>query len=68
MNLRAFGRGSAPSIFSARTPSPLRVLSLRRAPRLVAFWFYDFFLPGSPHPHIGLLIFLVLPGLFLACC
>ncbi len=32
---------------------------------MVAFWIYDFVLPGPPHPYIGLLIFLILPGIFL---
>src|SRR6266566_5094004 len=31
---------------------------------LVAFWFYDFLLPGPPHPYIGILLFLLLPGVF----
>jgi len=31
---------------------------------LVAFWFYDFLLPGPPHPYIGILLFLILPGVF----
>src|ERR1700723_3186029 len=30
----------------------------------VAFWFYDIFLPGPPQPYIGLLVFLILPGIF----
>src|SRR5579863_6032465 len=32
---------------------------------MIAFWIYDFVLPGPPHPYIGLLIFLILPGIFL---
>src|SRR5215813_3304886 len=31
---------------------------------LVAFWVYDFMLPGPPHPYVGILIFLTLPGVF----
>ena len=31
---------------------------------LIAFWLYDFLLPGPPHPYIGILIFLILPGIF----
>jgi nitrate/TMAO reductase-like tetraheme cytochrome c subunit len=31
---------------------------------LVAFWVYDFMLPGPPHPYVGILIFLILPGVF----
>src|ERR1039458_6388161 len=30
----------------------------------IAFWFYAVFLPGPPHPYIGLLVFLILPGIF----
>jgi hypothetical protein len=32
---------------------------------LIGFWIYDFILPGPPHPYIGLLIFLTLPGIFI---
>src|SRR5208337_2539162 len=32
---------------------------------MIAFWIYDFVLPGPPHPYIGLLIFLILPGIFI---
>ena len=31
---------------------------------LIAFWVYDFLLPGPPHPYVGILIFLILPGVF----
>jgi nitrate/TMAO reductase-like tetraheme cytochrome c subunit len=31
---------------------------------MIAFWIYDFMLQGPPHPYIGILIFLILPGLF----
>ena len=31
---------------------------------LIAFWVYDFLLPGPPHPYIGILLFLILPGVF----
>jgi NapC/NirT cytochrome c family, N-terminal region len=40
------------------------VVTTSTALTVLAFWFYDFFLPGPPHPYIGLLIFLVLPGVF----
>lgn len=30
----------------------------------VAFWFYEIFLSGPPHPYIGILFFLILPGIF----
>src|SRR4249920_116949 len=40
------------------------VLTASSGVTLVAFWIYDFLLPGPPHPYIGILIFLILPGVF----
>ena len=40
------------------------VLTASGAVTMVAFWMYDFILPGPPHPYIGILIFLILPGIF----
>lgn len=40
-------------------------LTTSSAVTLIAFWFYDFLLPGPPHPYIGILLFLILPGVFL---
>jgi hypothetical protein len=40
------------------------VITTSTALTTIAFWFYDVFLPGPPHPYIGLLVFLVLPGIF----
>jgi NapC/NirT cytochrome c family protein len=40
------------------------VLTTSSALTLIAFWVYDFLLPGPPHPYIGILIFLILPGVF----
>lgn len=40
------------------------VLTTSGAATLIAFWIYDFLLPGPPHPYIGILIFLILPGVF----
>lgn len=42
------------------------VLTTSGAATLIAFWFYDFLLPGPPHPYIGILLFLILPGVFVA--
>src|SRR6201993_4728142 len=39
-------------------------LTTSGAVTLMAFWFYDFLLPGPPHPYIGILLFLILPGVF----
>ena len=41
------------------------VLTTSAALSMIAFWFYDFFLPGPPHPYVGILIFLILPGIFI---
>jgi len=40
------------------------VLTTSSAATLIAFWFYDILLPGPPHPYIGILLFLILPGIF----
>ena len=40
------------------------VLTTSGAFTLIAFWIYDFLLPGPPHPYIGILLFLILPGFF----
>ncbi len=52
--------------FSQNTLSFLGVaLTTSSAITLIAFWVYDFVLPGPPHPYIGLLLFLMLPGIFI---
>ncbi len=40
------------------------VVTTSTALATIAFWFYEIFLPGPPHPYIGLLVFLILPGIF----
>jgi hypothetical protein len=40
------------------------VLTTSSAITLIGFWMYDFMLPGPPHPYIGILLFLILPGVF----
>ncbi len=40
------------------------VLTTSSAITLIAFWIYDFILPGPPHPYVGILLFLILPGVF----
>src|SRR5579862_8511126 len=40
------------------------VITTSTALTTIAFWFYDIFLPGPPHPYIGILVFLILPGIF----
>src|SRR6516165_7826536 len=41
------------------------VLTSSAALTLIGFWIYDFVLPGPPHPYVGILLFLILPGLFI---
>lgn len=40
------------------------VLTTSSALTMIAFWVYDFLLPGPAHPYVGILLFLILPGLF----
>jgi NapC/NirT cytochrome c family, N-terminal region len=55
-----------PIYFLGQNPITLTgaVITTSTAFTVIAFWFYDFFLPGPPHPYIGLLIYLILPGMF----
>jgi len=41
------------------------ILATSSAATLIAFWVYDFALPGPPHPYVGILLFLILPSLFI---
>lgn len=40
------------------------VITTSAALTTIAFWFYDIILPGPPHPYIGILVYLILPGIF----
>ena len=55
-----------PIYFLGQNPITLTgaVITTSTALTTIAFWFYDFFLPGPPHPYIGLLVYLILPGIF----
>src|ERR1039457_4968198 len=55
-----------PIYFLGQNPITLTgaVVTTSTALTTIAFWFYDIFLPGPPHPYIGLLVFLILPGIF----
>jgi nitrate/TMAO reductase-like tetraheme cytochrome c subunit len=55
-----------PIYFLGQNPTTLTgaVITTSTALTTIAFWFYDIFLPGPPHPYIGLLVFLILPGIF----
>lgn len=59
---------SRPLYFLGQNPTTLvgAVLTTSTALTMIAFWFYDVFLPGPPHPYVGILIFLILPGFFVA--
>jgi len=56
-----------PIYFLGQNPVTLTgaVITTSAALTTIAFWFYDFFLPGPPHPYVGLLVYLTLPGIFL---
>jgi hypothetical protein len=55
-----------PIYFLAQNPITLigTVVTTSTALTTISFWFYEIFLPGPPHPYIGLLVFLILPGIF----
>jgi hypothetical protein len=56
-----------PIYFLGQNPVTLSgaVVTTSTALTTIAFWFYDIFLPGPPHPYIGLLVYLILPGIFI---
>ena len=67
MNLRERIRDwSQPIYFLGQNPITLTgaVITTSTALTTIAFSFYDIFLPGPPHPYIGLLVFLILPAIF----
>jgi nitrate/TMAO reductase-like tetraheme cytochrome c subunit len=67
MTLRATIRGWARLLyFLGQNPVSLTgvVLTTSSAATLIAFWFYEILLPGPPHPYIGILLILILPGVF----
>ena len=57
---------SKPLYFFAQNPVSLTgaVITTSTAFTTIAFWFYEIFLPGPPHPYIGILVFLTLPAIF----
>jgi NapC/NirT cytochrome c family, N-terminal region len=56
-----------PIYFLGQNPVTLTgaVITTSTALTTIGFWFYDIFLPGPPHPYIGLLVYLILPGIFI---
>jgi nitrate/TMAO reductase-like tetraheme cytochrome c subunit len=57
---------SQPIYFLGQNPVTLvgTVITTSTALTTIAFWFYDVFLPGPPHPYIGILVYLILPAIF----
>src|ERR1700721_2570693 len=57
---------SKPVYFLGQNPVSLTgaVITTSAALTTIAFWFYEIFLPGPPHPYIGILVFLTLPAIF----
>jgi hypothetical protein len=55
-----------PIYFLGQNPVSLTgtVITTSTALTTIAFWFYEIFLPGPPHPYIGILVFLALPAIF----
>jgi hypothetical protein len=67
MSLRdRFRTWSQPIYFLGQNPVSLTgaVLTTSAGLTTIAFWFYEIFLPGPPHPYIGILVFLTLPAIF----
>jgi len=67
MNLRERIRDwSQPIYFLGQNPVTLTgaVITTSTALTTITFWFYEIFLPGPPHPYIGILVFLILPAIF----
>jgi hypothetical protein len=57
-----------PLYFLGQNPITLTgaVVTTSTALTTIAFWFYDVILPGPPHPYVGLLVYLILPGVFVS--
>src|ERR1700691_3942796 len=57
---------SKPLYLFAQNPVSLTGAAITTSTALatIAFWFYEIFLPGPPHPYIGILVFLTLPAIF----
>jgi cytochrome c2 len=57
---------SQPVYFLGQNPVSLTGAAITTSAALttIAFWFYEIFLPGPPHPYIGILVFLTLPAIF----
>lgn len=55
-----------PAAYLGRNPLTLAgaVLTTSSAITLIAFWLFDIAIGGTIHPYVGLIFFLVLPGIF----
>ena len=55
-----------PAAYLGRNPLTLlgTVLTTSSAFTLIGFWFFDLAIGGTIHPYVGLIFFLVLPGIF----
>jgi nitrate/TMAO reductase-like tetraheme cytochrome c subunit len=56
-----------PAAYLGRNPVTLAgaVLTTSSALTLIGFWLFDIVIGGTIHPYVGLIFFLVLPGIFL---
>jgi nitrate/TMAO reductase-like tetraheme cytochrome c subunit len=56
-----------PAAYLGRNPLTLAgaVLTTSSAITLIAFWLFDIAIGGTIHPYVGVIFFLVLPGIFL---
>ncbi|HLV94218.1 MAG TPA: NapC/NirT family cytochrome c [Candidatus Acidoferrales bacterium] len=55
-----------PAAYLGRNPLSLAgaVLTTSSAITLIAFWLFDLVIGGTLHPYVGLIFFLILPGIF----
>jgi NapC/NirT cytochrome c family, N-terminal region/Cytochrome c7 and related cytochrome c len=65
--MRTLSVWSRPLFFLGQNPTSMMgvAITTSSAITLVAFWFYFGILSGQPHPYLGILIFLILPALFI---
>jgi nitrate/TMAO reductase-like tetraheme cytochrome c subunit len=67
MSLRdRFGPWFRPAAYLGRNPLTLAgaVLTTSSAITLIAFWLFDIVIGGTIHPYVGVIFFLILPGIF----
>jgi nitrate/TMAO reductase-like tetraheme cytochrome c subunit len=67
MSLRdRIGQSLRPAVYLGTNPLTLAgaVITTSTALTLIGFWFFEAFIGGTVNPYVGLIIFLVLPGIF----